>query len=84
MNEFDLLAAELAGVIADVDYKDEGTNGFDQVCYDTIVRVHDQLCMLAINARQGLTVPIPVNKEQAEGMVKVGMFYLEQTKAQDE
>lgn len=78
MNDFELLAAELAGVIADVEHV--GIVGYDRVCHDTIVRVHDRLCMLAINVRQGLTVPIPVNREQAEGMVKVGMFYLEQTK----
>lgn len=84
MNEFDLLAAELAGVIADVDYKDSGSAGFDQVCYDTLTRVHDRLCFLSISAKQGLTVPLPVNREQAEGMVKVGIFYLEQTKGQNE
>jgi hypothetical protein len=28
--------------------------------------------------RSGKAVPVPVSREHAEGMVKVGMFYLEQ------
>lgn len=44
MNELRLLATELSGVIADVEY---GSSGFDSICLATVKRVEERLYQLA-------------------------------------
>jgi hypothetical protein len=41
--QLDMLQCELQGVLLDIEYGD----GFDTVCYDTIVRVYNELNTLS-------------------------------------
>jgi hypothetical protein len=70
----------LASVIVDVT---EG-GGVDDVCLNTLVRLQESMiawkeCEFTSQAYdRGDLVPLPKNKEHAEAMVKVGLFYLNQ------
>jgi hypothetical protein len=79
------LAYELDGVITDV----EVGCGFDDVCMSTIKRVRKQLIDLELEAiedrkiKTGEAITVPVDKEHAEAMLSVALFYLEQFKEKE-
>lgn len=80
MNKAEKMYYELEGVIRDID----NGLGFDDACYNTVKRTQEELQELSEdinyvdNIKAGNVIQIPVNKDHANAMIQVALFYLEQ------